>query len=196
MDSPPSRIQEQNRGARAVVQERQVVQPEGVEEDGSKPRRRALIGAAIVVLLSAIIIGSVLGTRDDPDTTTRDKNTSSDITTRLTTFSNLLVTEYKVSSQTFQDTSSPQYQALLWMVDKDSTDLQSTLSDDELVERFALVLFHFSTGGESWLDQAGFLNPLINTCSWKSVYGGAGVDCNDKGSVTTLDLCKFPKLST
>jgi Leucine-rich repeat (LRR) protein len=111
-----------------------------------------------------------------------------------------LVKEYKVSSQAFQDTSSPQYEALVWMTDTDSTDLQSALSDDELVERFTLVLLYFATGGESWWNQAGFLNPLLDTCSWNSIVEGTrillGVGCNDEGSVTTLDLCKFPKPST
>jgi hypothetical protein len=100
-----------------------------------------------------------------------------------------------VSSQALQDTSSPQYQALEWMAETDSTDL----SDDKLVERFALVLIYFATGGPSWLDQAGFLNPFLDTCSWNSIDEGAyvlGVGCNDEGSVTTLDLCKFPKIST
>jgi hypothetical protein len=84
------------------------------------------------------------------------------------------------------------------MAYNDGTDLQSKLSDDELVERFALVLLYFATGGESWLDQAGFLSPLNNTCSWNSNVDGTralGVGCNDEGSVVTLDLCKFLKPS-
>jgi hypothetical protein len=46
-----------------------------------------------------------------------------------------LFVEYKVSIQALQDLSSPQYSALAWMVNIDSTDLQFTLSDDEVVER-------------------------------------------------------------
>jgi hypothetical protein len=111
--------------------------------------------------------------------------------------SNLFV-KYNVSIEALEDISSPQYKALEWMVDRDSSTLQSTLSDDELLERFALVLLYVATGGESWLDQAGFLTPL-NTCSWNSIVDGPkvlGVGCNGEGSVVTLDLCKFPKSST
>jgi hypothetical protein len=131
--------------------------------------------------------------------------------TRLVTFSDLFV-KYNVSSQALQDRSSPQYEALEWMAYSDSTTLQSALSDNELVERFALVLLYFATGGRTWLDQAGFLTPL-NTCSWNSIVDATardikvGFDCNEgctrelgvecnEGSVVTLDLCKFPTSST
>jgi hypothetical protein len=108
-----------------------------------------------------------------------------------------LFVKYKVSSHALQDPSSPQYKALEWMVEKDNTELQSTVPDDDIVERFALVLLYFATGGESWSDQAGFLSPMNNVCSWYSfVDGTKGVECNDEGSVVILDLCKFHKPST
>jgi hypothetical protein len=113
---------------------------------------------------------------------------------RLATLSDLLV-DYNVSIQALQDLSSPQYAALDWMANIDSTDpLQFTMSDNELVERFVLVLLYFATGGASWLDQARFLSPSLNTCSWKTGVGGLG--CNDEGSVVSLDLSKFPNSLT
>jgi hypothetical protein len=132
----------------------------------------------------------------------------SELPTRLT-LPYKLVKEYKVSIQALQDPSSPQYEALAWMAYIDSSALQSTLSDDELVERFALVLLYYAAGGESWSDQVDFLNPLLNTCSWNSIVDSIqyrqqvvdgtrvlGVGCNNEGSVVTLDLGKFPKSST
>jgi hypothetical protein len=131
----------------------------------------------------------------------------------VTCLSDLFV-KYTVSIQALQNRSSPQYEALVWMAYSDSTSLQSKLSDDELVERFALVVLYFAAGGGSWSDQAGFLNPLLDTCSWNGNVGcydkgcvrtwngnspdirSLGVGCNDEGSVMTLDLCKFPKSST
>ena len=99
---------------------------------------------------------------------------------------------YNISSQALQDISSPQYAALEWMADIDSSDLQATLSVDELVERFVLVLLHFTTGGASWSDQARFLSPSLNTCSWNNIFDSTiGVGCNGNGSVVRLDLRKF-----
>jgi hypothetical protein len=97
-----------------------------------------------------------------------------------------------------QELSSPQYKAFDWMTNSDSNDLQSTLSDDELVDRFVLVILYFATNGESWWDQAGFLRPLNSHCSWNSGFGRfeRGVVCNDEGAVVTLNLCKFRHSST
>ena len=96
-----------------------------------------------------------------------------------------------------QDLSSPQYAALAWMANSDSADLQLTMSDDELVERFVLVLLYFATGGASWSDQVRFLTPSLNTCSWNSIVDGTtiGIGCNEEGSVVRFDVGKFPNLS-
>jgi hypothetical protein len=79
------------------------------------------------------------------------------------------------------------------MANDDSADLQSTLSDYELLEHFAMVLVYFEMYGRSWLDQARFLAPL-NTCSWNStdVNSTIGVGCNEKDSFVRLYLSNFP----
>jgi hypothetical protein len=109
-----------------------------------------------------------------------------------------LFVDYKVSIPALQDLSSPQFEALAWMAYSDSTDLQSRMSNDELVERFVLALVYFATGGASWSDQGRYLAPSLNACSWNSLVKGytIGVGCNDEGSVVTLFLSKFPKSPT
>jgi hypothetical protein len=118
---------------------------------------------------------------------------------RLATLSNLLV-DYSISIQALQDPSSPQYKALDWMANIDSTDVQDRLSDGELVERFVLVLFYFATGGENWADQYLFLSPSLTSCLWNKntdfIILKGSVGCNDEGSVVLLDLRKFPNSST
>jgi hypothetical protein len=120
------------------------------------------------------------------------------VATRLAILSDLVV-DYKVSIEALQDGLSPQHAALDWMAYNDSADLQSTLSDDQLVERFVLVLLYFSTDGEGWKDQAGFLSSSLNTCAWNSIIDvlriGVG-GCNDEGSVVTLYFSKFPNSSS
>jgi hypothetical protein len=99
------------------------------------------------------------------------------------------------STKTF---SSPQHEAFAWMTNADSNCLLSAMSDDELVERFVLVVLCFATDGERWLDQAGFLNPLNARCSWNSWNCGelSGVVCNEEGLVLALDLGEFLHSST
>jgi hypothetical protein len=104
-----------------------------------------------------------------------------------------LFVDYKVSIVALQDLSSPQYLALDWMAYNDSADLQLPLSDDQVVERFVVVLLYFATDGASWLDPAGFLTSSLNTCAWNAFNKGVG--CNDEGSVVTLYFCKFPNSS-
>ena len=116
---------------------------------------------------------------------------------RRTTLSNLFVS-YNVAIEDLETLSppSPQYLALNWMADKDSTDLQATVSDDELVERFVLVVFYYATdGANKWNSQANFLTPSLDICSWKDNSRGV-IGCNGKDSVTTLRLCKFRSSST
>ena len=114
---------------------------------------------------------------------------------RLATLSQLFV-DYEISIQALQDPSTPQYAALDWMANIDSTDLQHTLSDDALVERFVFVLLYFTTGGANWSNQFLFLSPSLDICSWNAGRSFQGVfECNDEGSVIGLDLCKFPNSS-
>ena len=115
---------------------------------------------------------------------------------RRTRLSNLFVS-YNVSIEDLETLSSPQYFALDWMADEDSTDLQDDLSDDELVERFVLVVIYYATGGATWgNNRTNFLNSTRSTCSWKDDGSGRGVGCNDEGSVAILVLSKFPNPST
>jgi hypothetical protein len=58
---------------------------------------------------------------------------------RITSLFDLFV-EYKVSIVALQDSNSPQYVALNWMVNNDDPYLQVLPSDDQLVERFVVVL--------------------------------------------------------
>jgi len=110
---------------------------------------------------------------------------------RLATSSNFFL-DYGISIKALQDPSTPQYAALDWMANIDSTDLQNALSDEALVERFVLVLLYYTTGGANWSDQTLFLTPSLDICSWNtgSLFQGVS-ECNDEGSVVQLPLCKF-----
>jgi hypothetical protein len=107
-----------------------------------------------------------------------------------------LFVSYNVSIEDLEAPSSPQYSALDWMADEDSTDLQAKLSDNKLVERFVLVVLYHATDGASWSNNRNFLTPSWNICSWKDG-GGKGVDgCSGEDSVVILSLRKFRNSST
>jgi hypothetical protein len=70
-------------------------------------------------------------------------------------------------STTFTDSSSPPNKALDWILsDPFSSD---ELSDDRLVQRFALATLYYSTDGANWINVGGWLTST-NECDW----GGSG----------------------
>jgi hypothetical protein len=116
------------------------------------------------------------------------------VPTRLVNLIDLFV-NCNLPIEAMQELSSPQHEAFAWMTNDDSNDLQSTLSDNELAEHFVLVVLCFATNRESWLDQAGFLDPFNARCSWMG-RRAPSVSCNDEGSVVTLDLRELLHSST
>jgi hypothetical protein len=160
---------------------RSVVQTQDAEKVKTR-RDHALICAGILVILSGIIIGIVFATRD-----------TSPSRLDILSLSELFV-DYNVSIQDLQDVSSPQHEALLWMANSDSADMQRTMSNDELVERFVMVLLYLPLGMILLVPYTppGYRNPVgpspsTPNCMWN-------VGCTE-GFVTYLSLGKFPNLS-
>ena len=118
-----------------------------------------------------------------------------------------------------QSRSSPQYRAALWMAQEDRSDftmglefpLNATNFDllTQFRQRYALVVFYFSTHGEQWMDQCNFMNASAHVCEWKcpwpvdessavANYVAAGftfsefmgVGCID-GFVTSMEFSKY-----
>ena len=68
------------------------------------------------------------------------------------------------ASTTFTNSSSPQSQSLDWILSDPFS--SGGLSDDRLVQRFALATLYYSTNGTYW-DHDGWLNST-NECDWDS----------------------------
>ena len=70
---------------------------------------------------------------------------------------------------TFQDNTTPQYEAAWWLaaVDPAMLDFATTPMED-VVERYILALLYYATNGENWKDQEGFLS-AEQVCFWGSV---------------------------
>jgi hypothetical protein len=143
----------------------QAARAEVIEDDGSKTRRRALLCTGIVIVLGSVLLGTRYtssNTRSVPATTAPTISSAPSETPSLRpsptpsisqtptvdplgkSFFDLFVS-YNTSIQALQDLSSPQHEALIWMTNNDSTDLQVKVSDDELVERFVLVILYTRT---------------------------------------------------
>jgi hypothetical protein len=74
-----------------------------------------------------------------------------------------------------------QVRALSWLVDDDPANLAVDTDPTTLLERYTVALFYFATVGEYWTNENNFLTSNA-VCSW------SGLECNDQGFITTMDL--------
>jgi hypothetical protein len=89
------------------------------------------------------------------------------------------------SGQALDDTSSPQYAALLWVVSDDTLSPISRASSDAEIEkmltRYILALLYYSLSGGRWLSAVGWLDGRLDHCSWEYIF------C-DNGSTSVLGI--------
>jgi hypothetical protein len=84
------------------------------------------------------------------------------------------------SFESLQDVSSPQYQALDWLLEDP---FYSTYSGARVVQRWAMSTFYYSTEGDQWDESGNWLSDM-NECSWFS----KGKVCDRNGNVKSIDL--------
>lgn len=92
-------------------------------------------------------------------------------------------------TECFDIATSPQGQALAWLVDEDPAQLSvDTSSGTEIMERFAAATLYFSTGGgeDLWTSSFGFLS-AESICNWND-QNDNGIFCDGTGSVTGIKL--------
>jgi len=87
------------------------------------------------------------------------------------------------ASTSFSDSSSPQSQSLDWILsDPFSSD---GLSEDRLVQRFAMATLYYSTNGNNW-DHGGWVESK-NECDWDNDNDGVR-RCSQEFMLVGLDL--------
>ena len=86
-----------------------------------------------------------------------------------------------------------------WLAEEDGLEVDPAVSE-VLVQRYALAVIFYATGGETWIDKAHFLSNM-SVCHWNErdeddydYSKNLGTDCTDGNSeVNTLSLGKFLK---
>ncbi len=92
----------------------------------------------------------------------------------------------------FENHSSPQYKALDWMAFQDTLKMipEDAASTQKFIQRYALAVVYYATGGLNWHEQVHFLSGM-DECSWNDkvngYFLGAG-RCDGYGMITTLAL--------
>eukprot|EP00970_Alexandrium_tamarense_P005281 scaffold852_cov197-Alexandrium_tamarense.AAC.39 len=94
----------------------------------------------------------------------------------------LLLQRSPGSAENLSDNSSEQYRAMQWLLK--NPDIGS-ITDDQMIQRWALVTFYRSLHGEEWTNRTGWLDvggDVVDECTWYNVI------CNPSGIVKGLDL--------
>lgn len=142
-------------------------------------------------------------TTDTPDVTTTTAPTTTNApepeepSSRLPQVVELLSKAGVSSLNDLEKEGTPQQRAAVWVADQDPAPVALDAAD-ALVERYAVTVFFYSTGGEKWPNQLNFLsaNPV---CNW-FINGFAsdhktarkyGVSCSKAETVTQIHIRKL-----
>ena len=140
------------------------------ESKAKKTKNTALIiGAIFVVAAIAVGVGVGVGvgvssssSNSVPDPTAAPTLPPTPAPALVERDSMISLIQSRSASTTFTNSSSPQSQSLDWILsDPFSSD---GLSDDRLVQRFALATLYYSMDGDNW-DRGGWLESK-NECAW------------------------------
>ena len=85
------------------------------------------------------------------------------------------------------DETSPQYQAMVWLeTDVQQNDFTLANAEDRILQRGALAIFYYSTGGESqWTSNTSWLDSSVSECEWY------GVTCAEGSTIVqSIDLAE------
>ena len=102
-------------------------------------------------------------------------------------------------AQNLWNDSTPQGKEMRWPAEEDGLEVDP--SDSEvLVQRYALAVIFYATGGETWIDKSHFLSKM-SVCDWNELDEDdyafrtyLGTNCTDgNAEVYTLNLGKFLK---
>ena len=135
--------------------------------------KRVWIALVLLAIVGASVAAIVITVKKQQQPSTRYDT----IKAKLTSIS---------SKSSLGDTSSPQYQALNWLVDQDKS--QMSPDDPLLLERYALAVLFYSTSAESkwkrssnWMTDHGY-------CMWEGVQCLESTLYDGNGKVLTLNL--------
>lgn len=99
---------------------------------------------------------------------------------RLEEFRSFLLNQSVSSYHDLHNTSSPQYQALTWLAEINSTNLTLsplTTSMDTIQNRYILAAVYFANNGATWFSPCNFLS-ADSICLWRDSTNDTGVFCD------------------
>ena len=149
--------------------------------------RLPCIGLFLVLVVVAIALGLTVGGDSGPLGPSQRLSPTSSPTAAPTVSDEHYLREILTlasSEADLLDPSTPQHQAMQWLINEDPASLPLRETNPErLRERYILAVLYSVTGGPAWTDNSNFLSEK-SVCEW------VGVFCGNENSIVDLDFRK------
>jgi hypothetical protein len=136
------------------------------------PKRKVMIAVVLVLVVVAVVVGSVVAIfllRSQDDSKDKAPTVGDTVPPTLPTalselqdLTELLSSVSPDGGAALQTPSTPQYNALNWLVGNSNLD---RYSDERKIQRYALATLYYSTNGDYWLVNTGWMSDS-NECEW------------------------------
>jgi hypothetical protein len=146
--------------------------------DSARSKKGLAVGAilALIATLAVIIVVVVLVVGKTPTDTPINTPTNAP-----SSLMGMIAAASPDQGDALQDPSTPQYKAFAWLEDNPNL---GTYSDQQILRRYALAVLFYSTGGDTWDKNDGWLSNL-NECDW---YQSGALDVCKDGALKELNL--------
>jgi hypothetical protein len=148
------------------------------------------LAVCVVVIVTVVLTTGYCGSKDKGRS---DLYTNSSVTPEerppLFVF---LAQNSKYLAEYPDDTTSPQYEAYMWLNDTllgNETTPDSPFGEDQLLQVFALATLYYATNGDGWITSENWLSPSEHVCNWELGVFSNRTICNEENTtIQTLIL--------
>ena len=155
-----------------------------------------LTGLFIFVIGAGVLIRNEKSHMDSNNTSTLTPITSNQTEKPSLTLQEILLNELDFdSSELSSSYITAQQKAYIWLTILDSNSLLYYSDTYDIIQKFVLATFYYTTDGDNWPQQINFMSDDGDVCQWNTVQNGTkiGVFCDDKNHpnlVTSIRICK------
>jgi Leucine-rich repeat (LRR) protein len=146
------------------------------EEDAKK--KKICIVAIVLLAIIAAAVGAGVGI------SVSNESTGEPVSARVKAFQEFLV---PISGEQLKDTSSPQFQALIWLANDDGANMTIGVDREVAIKtRYVAAVLYYASQGDNWHDNNNFLSEK-STCEWnRNLFDGLeplGISCGTDDTI-------------
>jgi hypothetical protein len=146
------------------------------EEDAKK--KKICIVAIVLLAIIAAAVGAGVGI------SVSNESTGEPVSARVKAFQEFLV---PISGEQLKDTSSPQFQALIWLANDDGANMTIGVDREVAIKtRYVAAVLYYASQGDNWDDNNNFLSEK-STCEWnRNLFDGLeplGISCGTDDTI-------------